>query len=108
MVQSRPTVIGRLGLQPVSFHVEKLFPAQVCVQRQTIPAAAIFLQRRRRGIFVETHPKKFQAPAGATYSDMPPRWGLGFYCFWFYKYTAPDGAKTIHTGFSANMPRLRR
>jgi hypothetical protein len=36
------TVIGRLVLQPVSFHVEKLFPAQVCVQRQTIPAAAQF------------------------------------------------------------------
>jgi hypothetical protein len=44
------TVIGRLGLQPVSLHVETLFPAWVCVQRQTILAAAIFLQRRRRGI----------------------------------------------------------
>jgi hypothetical protein len=33
------TVIWRLGLQPVSFHVETLFPAQVGVQRQTILAA---------------------------------------------------------------------
>jgi hypothetical protein len=32
-------------LQPVSLHVETLFPAQLCVQRQTILAATIFLQR---------------------------------------------------------------
>jgi hypothetical protein len=51
------TVNGQLGLQPFSFHVETLFPAQVNVQRQAIPAAAIFFQRHRRGIFVETRPK---------------------------------------------------
>jgi hypothetical protein len=50
--------------------------------------------------------KNFHAPSGATYSDMPPRRGFGFYYFWFYKYTAPDGAKTIHAGFSTNKPRL--
>jgi hypothetical protein len=36
---SRLTVNGRLGLQPISFHVETLFPAQVCVQRESILAA---------------------------------------------------------------------
>jgi hypothetical protein len=46
------TVIGRLVLQPVSFHIETLFPAQVCVQRQTILAAAILLQRLKALKFV--------------------------------------------------------
>ena len=43
-----------------------------------------FFSAVRRGIFVETHPKKFQAPSGATYSDMPPRWGASGHTHHFF------------------------
>jgi hypothetical protein len=69
----------------VSFHVETLFPAQVCVQRQTILAAAIFLQRRQARHICRNAPKEIPS---SVRSDI-------------FRYATPPGLEILLVGSKA-------
>jgi len=77
-------LLGQLGLQPISFHVETYSRRQFVSSAKQFLPPRIFLQRRRRGIFVENAPREIPSSGRSDiFRYAAPDGALNFYFFWF-------------------------